>query len=86
MITITVIIHAKFIDRPRPFITGGPLYNEKYEFHNIRFRWGPCDDEGSEHTIDFRRFALEMQVAHVQPNKNKSDNNSVAIISYLFQV
>lgn len=89
-----MVLQAKYPVDDRPQICGGPL-NDTYEFFNIRFRWGPCDDEGSEHTIDFKRYAMEMQVVHVKVGcsggKNYLKNlnakkEQIIIISYLFQV
>lgn len=72
-------------------LSGGPL-SETYQFFNIKFRWGPNHDEGSEHTIDSIRYALEVQATHVKSDAKYGDLISAAegkallIISFLYQV
>ncbi|XP_022904906.1 carbonic anhydrase 2-like [Onthophagus taurus] len=74
-----------------PKISGGSLH-DTYRFDSIRFRWGPSDDEGSEHTIDSIRFAMEIQAMHIKRDKacfdltQAAQSHSVMGISYLFQV
>lgn len=74
-----------------PKISGGPL-RDTYRFDSLRFRWGPNDEEGSEHVIDARRYAMEVQAIHVRENKRynflqeAADDKAVIIISYLFEV
>jgi len=34
-----------------PFITGGPLFDSKYEFEQMHFHWGK-NDLGSEHKVN----------------------------------
>ena len=36
----------------KPFITGGPLKNEKYIFEQLHFHWADSDHVGCEHTFD----------------------------------
>ncbi|XP_025406684.1 carbonic anhydrase 7-like isoform X2 [Sipha flava] len=43
-----------------PEITGGPLLNI-YQFKQIHFHWGQ-GDEGSEHEIDGKRYAMELHI------------------------
>ncbi|KAF2880449.1 hypothetical protein ILUMI_25727 [Ignelater luminosus] len=86
-----VTIYARWSNDVRPVICGGPL-RHPYQFFNARFRWGPNDEEGSEHTIDSERFAMELQVTHIKENgkytdlKQASEDNAVLILSYFFQV
>ncbi|PSN55759.1 Carbonic anhydrase 1 [Blattella germanica] len=32
----------------------------------MMFHWGPCDSEGSEHTLDNKQYAMELQMIHVK--------------------
>lgn len=73
---------------------GGPLA-ASYELIAIKFRWGACDDEGSEHTVDYVRYAMELQAVHIKSsgsysqvtgNSDGNSANAMLIISYLFQV
>jgi len=42
-------------------ITGGPLAY-KYQFQEIYFHWGDTDKSGSEHTVNHKQFAAEIQI------------------------
>ncbi|XP_039481739.1 carbonic anhydrase 6 [Drosophila santomea] len=58
----TLILRAQFHGNA-PTISGADLL-ASYTFLELRFHWGWCNSEGSEHTINHRKFPLEMQVMH----------------------
>lgn len=62
---IIVIVCGTWCGRAHPFIKGGPL-TDIYNFHSMMFHWGPSDNEGSEHTINHVRYAMELQFIHVK--------------------
>ena len=72
-------------------LTGGPL-NDRYVFDSVHFCWGANDSEGSEHTIDNVRYAMEAHVLHIKENGIYRDfvdaakNNALLCISYLYKV
>ena len=77
----------------RPTLSGGPLGEVEYEFYSMVFHWGPCDAEGSEHTLDGARFAMELQMIHVRKGflrpldvVDSGIKEGIVIISYFFQV
>ena len=41
-------------------ITGGPYGSDTYQLAQFHFHWGCSDLEGSEHTINGRRYLLAM--------------------------
>lgn len=42
-------------------VTGGPLpRNHEYELHEVRFHWGKENQRGSEHTVNFKAFPMEV--------------------------
>ncbi|XP_030375943.1 carbonic anhydrase 2-like [Scaptodrosophila lebanonensis] len=47
----------------RPFITGGLLRGE-YEVQSVHFHWGSNSSKGSEHSINFMRYDVEMHIVH----------------------
>lgn len=64
-----------------------------YKLQKIYFHIGTTNNKGSEHQIDNKSFAIEMQVVHSQNLKCYTDRNlivsqfftvGVAIISMLF--
>lgn len=67
-----------------PSITGGPLGCDEYYFTHAEFRWGPSENEGSEHMLDNQRFALELQLVH-KSAENESSPLCV-ILAVLFEV
>ncbi|KAF5276188.1 hypothetical protein FQR65_LT03992 [Abscondita terminalis] len=87
----SVTIYARWENGVRPIVSGGPC-NDKYQFLNALFRWGPNDHEGSEHTIDHKCYAMELQAIHTKANQcYKSLSSATAadatlIISYLYEV
>ncbi|KAL6263953.1 hypothetical protein P5V15_004034 [Pogonomyrmex californicus] len=51
-------------DRIPSMISGGPLINDEYEFHNAHFHWGEDDCRGAEHTINGTWFSMECHMVH----------------------
>jgi carbonic anhydrase len=45
-------------------MSGGPL-DQPYQLLQLHFHWGNTDDRGSEHTMDNKRFPLEMHLVHL---------------------
>lgn len=74
-----------------PILSGGPLQN-CYRFNLAQFKWGPTNDEGSEHTINHKRFAMEMQLMHIKGEKvyatleEAVTHRAVVFLSFLFEV
>ncbi|EEZ98483.1 carbonic anhydrase 1 isoform X1 [Tribolium castaneum] len=87
----TVVIYSTWSNGRKPTVCGGPLCDE-YKLFSIRFRWGPNDEEGSEHMIDMRRYAMELQVTYNKCSCKCTDmaksikTCAVIIISYMFEV
>ncbi|KAJ9583189.1 hypothetical protein L9F63_022460 [Diploptera punctata] len=87
----TVVVTGVWEDTPK--LSGGPLGTEEYEFHSLIFHWGPCDAEGSEHSLDNSRYAMELQMVHVKKGYSSTmdvvdskDKEGIAIISFFFQI
>ncbi|XP_050315459.1 carbonic anhydrase 2-like [Anthonomus grandis grandis] len=90
---LNAVLYAKWSGFKRPSLSGGPLECDTFTFLNLRFRWGPTDDEGSEHMIETKRFALEMQVAFTKDaNNTKCDLfesarcGNLLMLTYIFMV
>ncbi|XP_077868087.1 carbonic anhydrase-related protein-like [Saccoglossus kowalevskii] len=50
---------------PKSVISGGPLpKNCEFELSECRFHWGREDDRGSEHTVNFKAFPMELHLLH----------------------
>ncbi|XP_063909705.1 carbonic anhydrase 1-like isoform X2 [Zophobas morio] len=87
----TVVIYSSWSGGRKPIICGGPLCDE-YKLFSMRFRWGPNDEEGSEHMIDMRRYAMELQVTFNKCSCRCTDISksvrscAVVIISYMFEI
>ncbi len=48
-----------------PVVTGGPLPSDhEYELHEVRFHWGKENQRGSEHTVNFKAFPMEVVQSH----------------------
>lgn len=47
-----------------PVLIGGPLpRGHEFELHDVRFHWGRENQRGSEHTVNFKAFPMEVRVA-----------------------
>ncbi|XP_015524303.1 carbonic anhydrase 3 [Neodiprion pinetum] len=87
-----VLVCAFWTRSSRPSIQGGPL-NGCYDFYSMMFHWGPSDVEGSEHTLDYVRYPMELQMIHVKRGFNSpldaivlGAKDGVMIISFFFQI
>ncbi|XP_072267250.1 carbonic anhydrase-related protein isoform X2 [Pyxicephalus adspersus] len=46
-------------------LTGGPLpRGHEYELHEAKFHWGRENQRGSEHTVNFKAFPMELHLIH----------------------
>ena len=39
-------------DRSLPYLRGGPLSKDEFQFMNVQFRWGAENSCGAEHSIN----------------------------------
>ncbi|EFN75380.1 Carbonic anhydrase 7 [Harpegnathos saltator] len=88
----TVILRGVWDEPTSPQLQGGPL-SDKYNFFNILFHWGPSNQDGSEHTLDYVRYSMEMQVVHTKHGINSPKDaiilgarDGIVIVSFFFQV
>jgi len=87
-----VILRGFWSSAAWPRLQGGPL-NGAYDFFNVIFHWGPSDQEGSEHTMDYVRYPMELQVIHTKHGiKTPMDaitlgaKDGIVIVSFFLQV
>ncbi|NXN41629.1 CAH1 anhydrase, partial [Rhinoptilus africanus] len=53
--------HVNFDDKDnQSVLTGGPLTGT-YRLRQFHFHWGQTDDQGSEHTVDGKKYASEVE-------------------------
>ncbi|XP_029412546.1 carbonic anhydrase-related protein isoform X3 [Nannospalax galili] len=58
--TIQVILKSKSV------LSGGPLpQGHEFELYEVRFHWGRENQRGSEHTVNFKAFPMEIGKEHV---------------------
>uniref|UniRef100_A0A3B3SCM0 Carbonic anhydrase VIII n=1 Tax=Paramormyrops kingsleyae TaxID=1676925 RepID=A0A3B3SCM0_9TELE len=58
--TVRILLRSKSV------VTGGPLTSEhEYELHEVRFHWGKENQRGSEHTVNFKAFPMEIGKEHL---------------------
>ncbi|XP_061112380.1 carbonic anhydrase-related protein-like isoform X2 [Conger conger] len=58
--TVRVMLKSKSV------VTGGPLPSDhEYELHEVRFHWGKENQRGSEHTVNFKAFPMEIGKEHL---------------------
>ncbi|XP_017054048.1 uncharacterized protein LOC108096720 [Drosophila ficusphila] len=83
----TLVLRAQFHGNA-PTISGADLL-ASYTFLELRFHWGWCNSEGSEHTINHRKFPLEMQVMHRAGSgvpRQCTSSYDLLMIGYVFEL
>ncbi|XP_040210187.1 carbonic anhydrase-related protein [Rana temporaria] len=51
--------------KSKSVLTGGPLpRGHEYELHEAKFHWGRENQRGSEHTVNFKAFPMELHLIH----------------------
>ncbi|EFP01178.1 CRE-CAH-1 protein [Caenorhabditis remanei] len=86
MVRIRIGYSAK---KPSVNITSGPLYGYRYRVQRIDFHMGRGTENGSEHTINGRRFPMEVQLVafntDLYPNFTAASKSphGIAILSVL---
>ncbi|XP_011698984.1 PREDICTED: carbonic anhydrase 2-like isoform X1 [Wasmannia auropunctata] len=78
-------------DRIPSTVSGGPLINDKYEFHNAHFHWGENDCRGAEHTINGTWFSMECHLVHWNQKYLTFEEclkhpDGLCVLAYLFLV
>ncbi|NXL04642.1 CAH1 anhydrase, partial [Mesembrinibis cayennensis] len=70
--------HVNFEDKDnQSVLTGGPLTGT-YRLRQFHFHWGQTDEQGSEHTVDGRKYASE-----VESMKKKSKSSFQSPVTYI---
>ncbi|XP_076759041.1 carbonic anhydrase 1 [Xylocopa sonorina] len=88
----TVVLNTIWSSTNRPHIQDGCL-SGVYDLCSLVFHWGQSNDEGSEHTLDYIRYSMELQVWHIKRGFNSlmeaiaaKENDGILIVSFLFQI
>jgi len=69
-----------------PTLSGGHL-TSSYSMAQLHWHWGSNDFIGSEHTINRRRFPIEMHLVHLAFGEGSSvGRNSLAVAGFVFQI
>ena len=70
-------------------LSGGPLPGTRYTLVQTHWHWGPNDTLGSEHTIQGKKFPLEIHMVHfndkykdLEEASNHPDGVAVNAIMY----
>ncbi|XP_050440429.1 carbonic anhydrase 2-like [Adelges cooleyi] len=75
-------VHVELTDGEKEFlvlgITGGPLFDNFYEFDQMHIHWAN-DTHGSEHTLDGKSYAMEIHFVHF----NSKYNNAEEAMNYI---
>eukprot|EP00092_Neocalanus_flemingeri_P037331 GFUD01040655.1.p1 GENE.GFUD01040655.1~~GFUD01040655.1.p1 ORF type:complete len:324 (-),score=73.14 GFUD01040655.1:92-1063(-) len=68
-----------------PTMSGGFLTSE-YQLAQLHFHWGDTNSMGSEHTIDRRRFPLEMHLVHLASNIATTQQGGLAVAGFVWEI
>ncbi|XP_051161379.1 carbonic anhydrase 1-like [Leptopilina boulardi] len=85
-----VQILAKWPSDKVPNVSGGPL-SDSYLFHSLHFHWGQSNSEGSEHTFNDQRYALEAHLVHYKSSYGSllnatTKSDGIVVIGLIYQV
>jgi len=80
-------------DALKPFIMGGALTaNKMFVLNHVEFHFGVDSTAGSEHTVDAKKYPLEMQMIHFDSALGTAASalaattaNNLAVVSILFE-
>ncbi|MBN3283782.1 CAH8 protein, partial [Polyodon spathula] len=85
--TVRILLKSKSV------VTGGPLPRDHdYELHEVRFHWGRENQRGSEHTVNFKAFPMELHLIHWNTTLYNSidealgKRNGILIIALFVQI
>ncbi|XP_072013480.1 carbonic anhydrase-related protein-like isoform X2 [Amphiura filiformis] len=90
--TMSSLRDNKSDSAPRSYLVGGPFADgAEFELAEFMFHWGKEDDRGSEHTINYKAYPMELHLVHwnskygnLQEAMGKPDG--IAIIALFIQV
>jgi len=75
-----------------PYVTGGVLGDDVYDFLQFHFHWGSSGDVGSEHEIDGKAYPLEVHLVHINAKYSGdvpsalANADGLAVMGFMFQV
>ncbi|ETE66454.1 Carbonic anhydrase 1, partial [Ophiophagus hannah] len=76
-----------FDPKARIFCDGFPAFYFLYQAH---FHWGTENSYGAEHTINGKRYAMEMHLVHTKNNMSIEDaskeSDGLVVLSFLIKV
>nr|XP_023684369.1 carbonic anhydrase-related protein-like isoform X3 [Paramormyrops kingsleyae] len=53
------------LPKSKSVVTGGPLpRQQEFKLHEVCFHWGRENQRGSEHTVNFKAFPMELHLIH----------------------
>jgi len=75
----------------QPFISGGRLQEERFDFVQLHWHWGSSSDKGSEHTVEGRRFPMEVHLVHKNTKYDTleaalSEKDGLAVLGSFYEV
>ncbi|CAH1972883.1 unnamed protein product [Acanthoscelides obtectus] len=81
----------RFSDKEHmPYLKGGPLHEDEYEFEQLHFHWSEDDHSGCEHIFEGRKYSMEAHVVHF--NKKYKDfqeahdkHDGLAVVAFFLQ-
>ncbi|XKL68124.1 hypothetical protein PGB90_003615 [Kerria lacca] len=74
----------------KPWVTGGPLFKDKYLFQQLHFHWGRHNECGSENYLDKNCFSMEVHIVFYKKEYKSYDNaikypDGLAVVGFFGQ-
>lgn len=78
----------------KPYLEGGALTaNKRYVFDHMDFHFGSVSTQGSEHTVDAKKYPMELQLVHYDASlqtatlaKASTNTDALAVVSFFFEI
>jgi carbonic anhydrase len=72
-------------------VNGGPLGNPQYQLSNIHFHWGSVSSQGSEHTLEGKRYPMEVHMVHIKQEYGNLSNaleheDGLAVLGFFMEI
>lgn len=87
----SIMVDLVYSTGMEPYITGGPLNNNIYEFAQFHFHWSSRNCKKSEHNINGRGGPMEIHVVFFNRKYGNFSNASkkldgLAVIGFIYEV
>lgn len=85
--------HAAKIKLPKLYSLSGGDFRGKYIADSLHFHWGNTNNVGSEHSLNGKRYPMEMHIVHIHERYDSvaqvevnGTSDAIAVTGFLFKI